>query len=289
MNCLVGKVVVITGAGRGLGRAYARHAASAGAVVVVNDIAADEAHLVANEIALAGGDAVAHASTVATWTDAKALVDRCLEQYGRIDGFVNNAGRWHSGLPWEETEQSIRELVDVNLLGLLYCGAHVLRVMVQQGHGSIVNCTSMALAGAPNQATYAATKGAIAAATLGWAIDAAPYGVRANAVIPGANTPLTARSSEPLPGPEWEPENVAPVVTYLLSDLASAVTGQSIRIGGGALSIWARPGPVGPAITNASWTTEAVAAAFSSALAVNLQRPVVGRRGMVDFPSAHVE
>src|SRR5215468_1845852 len=85
MNCLVGKVVVITGAGRGLGRAYARHAASAGAVVVVNDIAADQAHQVANEIALAGGDAVAHASTVATWTDAKALVDRCLEQYGRID------------------------------------------------------------------------------------------------------------------------------------------------------------------------------------------------------------
>jgi NAD(P)-dependent dehydrogenase (short-subunit alcohol dehydrogenase family) len=287
VNCLAGKTVVITGAGRGLGRAYARHAASEGASVVVNDIAADRAQWVAEEIATAGGDAIAHASTVATYADAKALVDRCLDQHGRIDAFVNNAGRWHSMLPWEETEESIRELVDVNLLGLLYCGAHVLRVMVQQGYGSIVNCASMAIGGAPSQSTYAATKGAIAAATLGWSIDAAPYGVRVNTVLPSANTPLTARASEALPGPEWEPENVAPVVTYLMSDLASAITGQSIRIGGGALSVWARPGPAAPAIINQSWTTEEVADAFSSVLAPNVQHPVAGHRGMVDFPTSN--
>jgi NAD(P)-dependent dehydrogenase (short-subunit alcohol dehydrogenase family) len=144
MGVLDGKAVIVTGAGRGLGRAFALDAGAQGASVVVNDIDADAAEKVAAEIAESGGQAVASVGSVADWERAAELVATCLEEYGAVDGLVNNAGVLNLAPPWAETEESIRRVVEVNLLGALFVGSHAVRAMIDQGSGSIVNITSSA-------------------------------------------------------------------------------------------------------------------------------------------------
>lgn len=159
MGILKGKAVIVTGAGTGLGRAYAQHAAGEGAQVVVNDLDEQGVAIVVDEITQAGGSAVAGAGSVSSWDDAAALVATCQRTFGRVDGLVNNAGVIRIGSPWEADEQGIRALVETNIMGATFVGVHALRVMVEQGFGAIVNNMSSAQLGLINMAVYGATKG----------------------------------------------------------------------------------------------------------------------------------
>ena len=129
MGILDGKAVVITGAGRGLGEAYAMHAALAGASVVVNDNDGDLAERVAEHIRGYGGRAVASTHTVADPSEAAKIVDLCVDEFGRIDGLVNNAGLNYESLPWEDDPETIKEVVEVNVLGVIYVGIAAMRAM----------------------------------------------------------------------------------------------------------------------------------------------------------------
>src|SRR5258705_11665677 len=131
MPLLADKVVVITGAARGLGRAYALDAAREGAAVVVNDID-PEVGSVAAEIVAAGGQAAANEDTVTTWAGAEAIIASAIEKFGRLDGLVNNAGVLHVGPPWEVSEDTARTSFDVNVLGAIFVGTHAMKVMMGQ-------------------------------------------------------------------------------------------------------------------------------------------------------------
>ncbi|MCC7362847.1 MAG: SDR family oxidoreductase [Dehalococcoidia bacterium] len=283
VGMLESKVVVVTGGGRGLGLAYSLQCAAAGAAVVVNDINADVAEGTAEAIRAAGGKARADAGSVADWEYCEQLVERTVAAYGRIDGLVNNAGLYYVSPAWEDDPARVRRLIEVNVLGTLYCGAAALRRMVAQGSGSVVNVTPGAHAGLPSMPVYGASKGAVASYTYNAALDAMPFGVRVNAVSPVAMTRMgraqdgtvsdevaDVASSGPA---ELSPANVAPLIVYLLSDRAADVTGQVVRLQGRTLSLIEHPVPAGPAVERERWTAEAIGETFERELRGAL-RPV---------------
>ncbi|GAA3239118.1 SDR family NAD(P)-dependent oxidoreductase [Dactylosporangium siamense] len=270
MGALDGKAVVVTGAGRGLGAAYARLAAAEGAAVLVNDVDADLAASVAAEITSAGGRALAAAGTIGTWDGAGEVVARCVEAFGAIDGLVNNAGIFRLADPAAQDPDEFRAVIEVNLLGTAYCGLHAIRAMLAQGSGSVVNVTSGAHAGSAAMGAYGASKGGVASLTYCWAADLLGSGVRVNAVSPNAHTRM-ADAFEAYLGAAAQGQNVhkppeqnAPAVVYLLTDAAAAVHGQVIRIDGDELSMIAHPVVQGHGVQDPSWTVEKVAAAFAS-------------------------
>lgn len=258
MGVLDGKAVIITGAAAGLGRAYACHAAAEGARVVINDVAADSLSEVAAAIAGAGGQVVPFPGSVADWTVAGGIVEACRAAFGSVDGLVNNAGVIRIEDAWDADEAGVRAMVEVNLMGAAFVGAHVLRVMVEQGHGAIVNATSSAQMGLPRMSVYGATKGALASLTYGWALDARVHGIRVNAYAPVAMTAMLAGSSV-VPAALPSPEDNASVVSYLLSDLAADITGQVIQRRGDGLFVMAHPDLTDHVATPDAWTTDAVA------------------------------
>ncbi|MFN2497404.1 MAG: SDR family NAD(P)-dependent oxidoreductase [Pseudonocardiaceae bacterium] len=268
MDLLRGKAVVITGAGCGLGEAYAVHAARAGACVLVNDIDGDLAEAVAAGITREGGRAVASSQSVRDPDQASAVVERCVAQFGRIDGLVNNAGLHYEALPWEEDVDAARELIEVNVLGAVYCGIAAARVMRWQRAGSIVNVASGSLLGQRRASTYSASKGAVASLTYSWALDLEGVGVRVNGICPLAWTRMVERSpaARLRCTPEHTAERVAPLVTYLLSDRAGGITGQLIRFTGEQLHIMRHPGFKDPVLRGTGWDTETIAAAFEGVL-----------------------
>ena len=269
MGVLDGKAIVVTGAGRGLGEAYARHAAWSGACVVVNDIDAEQAEKVAARIVELGGRAVANAASVRDPDQASEIVAHCLEQFGRVDGLVNNAALGpHEVLPWEEDVDCARDVIEVNVLGTLYCGLAAAKVMRAQGAGSIVNISSGSSFGQRRAGAYSASKGAVASLTYAWALDLEDVGIRVNGVCPLAWTRLVERSpaAQSRCTRERTPDRVAPLVTYLLSDLAAGITGQLIRCTGDQLHIVRQPAIKEPVLRCAGWDTEDIAAAFDGVL-----------------------
>jgi NAD(P)-dependent dehydrogenase (short-subunit alcohol dehydrogenase family) len=279
MGVLDGKAIVITGAGRGLGAAYAVHAADEGASVLINDIDASTAELTTGAIRERGGAAVAAVADITDWAAAADLIGRCLDEFGSIDGLVNNAGLEAIGDPEEITEEDIRRLFEVNVIGTMFCGVHAIRAMLAGQGGSIVNATSGAQAALGHQSVYAATKGAVSSLTYTWAMDLAGRGVRVNAVSPMAATQMgrdawaryQARRGGPAtagPGSATlpTPEANAPVVTFLLSDMAAEVNGQVVRIDHGRLSLMTHPGVLHPPLVRAQWSLDEVAEAFRTDL-----------------------
>jgi Dehydrogenases with different specificities (related to short-chain alcohol dehydrogenases) len=237
MTLLSGRSVVVTGAGKGLGRAYALACAAHGADVVVNDVDEQGAYDCAREIVAAGGRAVHIAGSVASWDVAAEMVEIALRRFGRLDGLVANAGIIHNALPWDEDEASLRRIVEVNVLGVLFCATHAMRAMVRQGTGgSIVTVVSGARFGIEGMSTYGATKGAVAAMTAAWAHEGAAVGIRVNAISPLAATDMAAYDHRADPPPLGSPEDVAPAVVALLSDATAGLTGRIIRFDGVTLS-----------------------------------------------------
>ncbi|WP_106615735.1 SDR family NAD(P)-dependent oxidoreductase [Saccharothrix carnea] len=263
MGVLDGKAVIVTGAGRGLGEAYARHAAAAGARVVVNDIEGSDE--VAASIVDAGGEAVAHTGSVTDPAVASALVELCASAFGQVDGLVNNAGVTHFAEPWDDEPDVLRSVVEVNVLGTMYCGTAAAKVM--RG-GSIVNVVSGAMLGRAGAAAYSASKGAVASLTLSWAGSLAARNIRVNAIAPLAWTPmmdLDPRAGQ-ISSPDQTPARMAPLVTYLLSDRARNVTSQLIRFLPDKLHVVSQYAVKQPVLTRESWDVDSIAAAFESDL-----------------------
>ena len=218
-----GRVAVVTGAGRGIGRAYARLLAERGATVVVNDLGASTggsgsdagpAAAVVDEIAAAGGTAVADASDVSTVDGAGALVAAAVDRFGRIDALVNNAGiiRW-AGMP-EVDADNLRRHLAVHVEGSFNTVRAAWPHMAEAGYGRIVNTTSAGVFGLPDNTSYATAKGGVIGLTRSLASAGAPHGIRANCIAPGAVTRMAGPGGEDA-GPEMSPHLVAPLVALL--------------------------------------------------------------------------
>lgn len=230
---LAAKRVVVTGAGQGLGRAYAIAAAEAGASLVVGDIDVEAADATVATIRASGGTAVAVTGSVADWSVAQALTERCVQEYGGIDGLVANAAIMRNAEPWDETEAGLRAVAEVNILGVQFTARHAMRAMVEAGQGgSVVTVVSGARDGIAGMSAYGASKGAVAAMTANWALAGAPHGVRVNAISPLGLTRMSQADRRADRPPMPDPSHVAPVVTALLSSASAPLTGAVLRFDG---------------------------------------------------------
>jgi Short-chain alcohol dehydrogenase of unknown specificity len=269
---LRGRAYIVTGAARGLGRAYAAELLAAGARVVLNDVDADA---LARTVAEFGADADQIATSNASVTDSatgEALVDLCGRRWGRVDGLVNNAGIAYLAAVADDTPARQRELIEVNLLGALWCGSAVLRRLLEQRSGAIVNITSGAALGGRGLAAYASSKAAILGLTYSWAVEAEGTGVRVNALSPVAVTRMSVDPSGP------PPERIAPVVGWLLSDASADFNGQVVRFDGHHLGLIAPPGPVPVTTLAPDWSPTDLEAALDG---LRARRTPVGAAAIV--------
>ncbi|WP_414639234.1 SDR family NAD(P)-dependent oxidoreductase [Actinophytocola sp.] len=271
LTTLDGRAVVVTGAGQGLGRAFAQHAAGVGAAVVVNDVDAELAYETAAAITASGGVAAVSTHSVADAEQARALVGLCMAEFGQLDGLVNNAALNYTALPWDDDPDRVRELVEVNVLGVIYTGLAAIRAM--RPGGSIVNISSGAALGQRALGTYAASKGAVASLTYSWALDLEAAGIRVNAVCPLARTRMVLASERSMRNcpPDRTPERIAPLVTFLLGDRSRGVTGQVIRCNGPQLHLVGQPYFKEPVLTRENWDDESVARAFAEVFGAHLE------------------
>jgi NAD(P)-dependent dehydrogenase (short-subunit alcohol dehydrogenase family) len=267
---LDGRVVAITGAGSGLGRAYALAVSTAGASVVVNDVDAESANTTAALIAATGGAVVVLVGSVADPTTGEAIVASAVEAFGHIDGLVNNAGVLSPGHPTTQGLGSVERTVGINVLGAMYCGMPALRAMVAQGRGAVVNVVSGAIEGIPGLSLYGSTKGAVMGLTYGWAVDIAGSGVRVNAISPLARTGMSGLSEMDGELKGGSPDTVAPAVVYLLSDRAEKLNGQVLRFDGRRLGVVSEPRLI--ALTpSQDWTADGIALALDGTLGDRLR------------------
>ncbi len=245
------QVVLVTGAGSGIGRASAVLFAARGARVVVSDRDAASAEQTVKHIRDAGGDAHALPADVSHAAQVAALIEGTLTRYGRLDAAHNNAGiEGAAGQTADCPEDTWRRVIEVNLTGVWLCLKHELPVMVRQGGGAIVNTASVAgVAGLPGFSAYAASKHGIVGLTKTAAAEYAKAGIRINAVCPGLiQTPMVDRQTggRPEVAAQWAamapmkrcgtPEEVAEAVVWLCSPGAAFVTGHTLIVDGGLLA-----------------------------------------------------
>jgi NAD(P)-dependent dehydrogenase (short-subunit alcohol dehydrogenase family) len=242
MGALDGRVVIVTGAGRGIGREEALACAREGAAVVVDDLAGAEGTVAA--IQAEGGRAVAARLDVTDLDEAEALVATAVERFGGLDGLVNNAGVVRDRMAFNLEPDEFDLVIRVNLRGVWCMTRQAARWWRDAGRpGAIVNTTSTSgLLGNVGQSNYGAAKAAVAAFTTITALELTRSRIRVNAIAPGARTPMTQGAFGDLRFPggfdPLDPANVAPVVVWLLSDAAAEVTGQVLGITGGLLELW---------------------------------------------------
>ncbi|BBX05740.1 SDR family oxidoreductase [Mycolicibacterium aichiense] len=270
MGLLDGRVVIVTGAGGGIGRAHALAFAAEGARVVVNDIGVgldgspagggSAAQDVVDEITAAGGEAVANGSNVADWAQAEALIQTAVDSFGGLDVLVNNAGIVRDRMFVNATEDEFDAVTAVHLKGhfatMKHAGAYW-RAQSKAGNAvdaRIINTSSGAgLQGSVGQATYSASKAGIAALTLVAAAEMGRFGVTVNAIAPSARTRMTETvfaemmSTQDKAFDAMAPENVSPLVVWLGSVESKDITGQVFEVEGGIIRVaegWNRGGTI---------------------------------------------
>jgi len=293
MARLDGRVAIVTGAGRGIGRSVARLLASEGASVVVNDLGGDvdgsgastgPAHDVVAEIAEVGGKAIANGADISDHAAAEQLVESAIEQFGRLDVLVNVAGILRDRMVFNMTEQEWDDVIRVHLKGTFnttkFASAHWRSLREESAQNRIINFTSVSgLHGAPGQPNYAAAKMGIVGLTWSSANALGKYGVTVNAISPGAMTRMTAsvpterrRRARPDEN-EWSPDNVAPIVAYLASERSGWITGRIIHSSGYEVSLYSNPEPVSRLIGTGPWDADALAEQVERSFG-----PIVGRQ-----------
>ena len=214
------QVAIVTGAGRGIGRAIARAVADAGARVAVAARTETEIQAVADEIARAGGQALAVPTDLADEASLRALFAAAADRWGRLDVLVNNAGVGRYGPVADFPVEDLDQVIAVNLRGTFLCCQEAVRMMAPAGRGTIVNISSVVgFKGYPNQAAYTATKHAVMGLTKSLAVEAQPQGIRVSAVLPGGVDTDLVRQARPDLDPAilLAPDDVAQAVMYLLS------------------------------------------------------------------------
>lgn len=283
---LTGKVALVTGAGRGLGLAFARHLARAGAAVVVNDVDGDAAEAAVRAIAEDGGRAVAEVVPVGSTEAAQRCVDRAVAEWGRIDVAVTNAGVLRDKVLWNMSDEEFDLVIETHLRGTFTVARAAVRRMREQGGGGrLVLVSSIAgQRGNFGQTNYAAAKAGIAAMARTWAMECARSRIAVNAIVPAALTRMVAtipgfqqhveamERGEPLSSSlragmgMGTAEDVAPLVVFLASDAAEGITGQCIGLGGDKLALWSHPKEKAVAFREGGWTAEGIAEAWRTAL-----------------------
>jgi 3-oxoacyl-[acyl-carrier protein] reductase len=251
---LADKVAIVTGAGSGIGRSIALTFAKEGAAVVIADVDLENAQNVAEEIKSEGGKARAVKTDVSNRDDVEKMVKTTLQDYGKIDMLVNNAGIYRPDHLEDLTEEKWDSVIDVNLKGVFLCSQFAGREMIKQRKGAIINIASIAgVLPMEMVGPYGPSKAGVISLTQELALEWAKYNIRVNAISPGTtNTPLNApelsnkeayeRRIRAIPvGKIAEPEDMAEVVLFLASERSSYVTGQNIIVDGGLTIAAYRP------------------------------------------------
>lgn len=288
-----GRVVIVTGAGGGLGAAHATYLAVHGAAVIVNDINRDAAEAVVAKITAAGGQAEVNTSNITDFADSANIVQQAIDRFGGLHAVVNNAGINRDRMFASMSEEEWDAIMSVHLKGHFCTSRHAVgywRDMAKSGdmpNARIVNTTSGAgLQGSIGQSNYAAAKAGIAALTLNQAAELRRYGITANAIAPAARTGMTtavAAMAERMAPPSdgsfdyWAPENVSPLVAWLCSAHSAEITGRIFEAEGGKLSIADGWRTTKGLEKNAQWTLPELDAAMDELLSTAVPaQPVYG-------------
>lgn len=302
---LTGRVAVVTGAGRGIGRGVALELAAEGAQVVVNDYGvsldgreptSEPALDVVREIERQGGHAVANGDSVADWNGAAGIIGAAVERFGRIDILVTCAGILRDRMIFNMNEEEFDSVLAVHLKGTFNCVRHAAPLMREQRHGRIVTFSSGAgLFGNPGQANYGSAKAAISGLTKVLARDLGKYGVTANGICPVAATRMTltpevlkAREIRKQQGiireesalrqlENLQPEDVAPMVAFLASDSAAGVNGQFFLCAGTSISLLSLPRAEKTIYKEGRWTLDELDELVPVTLAEGLVNPAPPR------------
>jgi NAD(P)-dependent dehydrogenase (short-subunit alcohol dehydrogenase family) len=272
-----GKVVVVTGAGGGIGRGIALAMAAAGARVVANDLGvsltgegadAGPAQRVADEIVAAGGRAVTSTDSVSTWAGAHKIVQCALDQFGRIDAVVNNAGNLRDRMFHKMNEEEWRSVIDVHLHGSFFVSRAAANHFRDQEGGAYVHMTSTSgLIGNFGQANYSAAKLGIVGLSKSIALDMARYKVRSNCIAPFAWSRMTDSIPATTPAEQarvermkkMEAGKIAPMAVFLASDAAEAVNAQVFAVRANEIMLMGQSRPLRSVHMSEGWTPEAVA------------------------------
>jgi NAD(P)-dependent dehydrogenase (short-subunit alcohol dehydrogenase family) len=280
---LEGRVAVVTGAGRGIGREFALCLAAEGASVVVNDIgvglrgdstAEDPAAEVCAEIEAAGGHAVPAHDSVSDFAGAERIIGTAIDTFGKIDILVNNAGIVRDRSLVKMDEGDFDAVIATHLKGAFNCARHAVGPMKDAGYGRIINITSSAgLRGNFGQTNYAAAKAGIMGMTFVWALELGRSGITVNALAPAGATRMTASlySADQPPPPTLDPALNAPMVAYLASERAGHVNGQILGRTDWSFTLFQHPKQIAWMHRDGGWDAEGIAEQFDAMLGQHLQ------------------
>lgn len=288
---LTDRVAIVTGSGRGLGRAYAVALATAGAAVVVNDVDGEAAQETADLIEASGGRTAVVVDPVGPAETADELVATAVGEFGRLDVMVANAGVLRDRVLWKTSDDEFDAVVDTHLRGTFTCGRAAAVHLRQAGEGGriILIGSPAGQFGSFGQTAYAASKAGIVAMARTWSLELARSEITVNAVVPTAMTAMTGTmpiyadhyerflAGESLPRVIRQdhalgaPDDAAPLVVWLASERSAGVTGQAIGIGGDRLTLYSHPAVLTTRDAEGGWTADGIADVWEAELADSAQ------------------